>query len=226
MTRPMEIYLEIGTKRVFAGAIDWPGWCRSGPDEASALQALVDYGPRYAHILRATQLGFKPPAESSAFSVVERLEGNATTDFGAPAQAPTADKGPVNEKELQDFESLLKACWRAFDAALKSAKGKELRKGPRGGGRELERIIQHLLESDGGYLSSLGWKVKQLDMADLNQALQRRRKEILEGLTASAHGEVTARGPRGGLRWTPRYYVRRAAWHVVDHIWEIEDRIK
>ena len=222
----MDIYLEVGKKRVFAGAIDWPGWCRSGQDEASALQALVDYGPRYARILRPAQLGFKPPIEPSAFSIVERLEGNATTDFGAPAKAPTADKQPVNEKELQYFESILKACWRAFDAAIKSAKGKELRKGPRGGGRELERIIQHLLESDGGYLSSLGWKVKQIDMADLSQALQRRRKEILEGLTASTHGEISARGPRGGLRWTPRYYVRRAAWHVVDHIWEIEDRIK
>ena len=226
MTKPIDVYLETGNKRVFAGAIDWPGWCRSGQDEESALQALVESGPRYARILRATQLEFKSPAEPSAFSVVERLEGNATTDFGAPARAPSVDAEPAREKELQRFESILKACWKAFDSAIKSAHGKELRKGPRGGGRELERIIQHVLEADGGYLSSLGWKVKQIDMADLSKALQRRRKEILEGLTASAHGEISARGPRGGLRWTPRYYVRRAAWHVVDHIWEIEDRIK
>jgi hypothetical protein len=26
-------------------------------------------------------------------------------------------------------------------------------------------------------------------------------------------------------RWPPRYVVRRAAWHVLDHAWEIEDRI-
>lgn len=226
MTKPIDVYLETGNKRVFAGAIDWPGWCRSGQDEESALQALVDYGPRYARILRVTQLGFKSPTEPSAFSVVERLEGNATTDFGAPARAPTVDKQPVNDKELQHFESILKACWKAFDAAIKSAKGKELRKGPRGGGRELEGVVQHVFEADGGYLSSLGWKVKQNDVADLTQAVKRGRKEILEGLTASAHGEIPARGPRGGIRWTPRYYVRRAAWHVVDHIWEIEDRIE
>ena len=24
--------------------------------------------------------------------------------------------------------------------------------------------------------------------------------------------------------WSPRYAVRRAAWHVLDHAWEIEDR--
>src|SRR5215207_9571278 len=114
MTKPIDVYLEIGKKRVFAGAVDWPGWCRSAQNEESALQALVDYGPRYARILRATQLGFKSPTEPSAFSVVERLEGNATTDFGAPALAPSVDAEPVHEKELQRFESILKACWKAF----------------------------------------------------------------------------------------------------------------
>lgn len=226
MTESTKIYLEIGKKRVFAGAIDWPGWCRSSQDEESALQALVEYGPRYARILRTTSLEFKPPDEPSAFSIVERLEGNATTDFGAPAIAPAFDKQPVDEKDLQRFESILKACWKTFDAAIKSAQGKELQKGPRGGGRELEGVIQHVFEADGGYLSSLGWKIKKDDVADINQALKIRRKEILEGLSASMQGGIPARGPRGGLRWTPRYYVRRAAWHVVDHIWEIEDRIK
>lgn len=226
MTESTKVYLEIGKKRVFAGAIDWPGWCRSSQDEESALQALVEYGPRYARILRTTSLEFKPPDEPSAFSIVERLEGNATTDFGAPAIAPAFDKQPVDERDLQRFESILKACWKTFDAAIKSAQGKELQKGPRGGGRELEGVIQHVFEADGGYLSSLGWKIKKDDVADINQALKLRRKEILEGLSASIQGGIPARGPRGGLRWTPRYYVRRAAWHVVDHIWEIEDRIK
>lgn len=226
MTESTKVYLEIGKKRVFAGAIDWPGWCRSSQDEESALQALVEYGPRYARILRTTSLEFKPPDEPSAFSIVERLEGNATTDFGAPAIAPAFDKQPVDERDLQRFESILKACWKTFDAAIKSAQGKELQKGPRGGGRELEGVIQHVFEADGGYLSSLGWKIKKDDVADINQALKIRRKEILEGLSASIQGGIPARGPRGGLRWSPRYYVRRAAWHVVDHIWEIEDRIK
>ena len=226
MTELMDVYLEIGKKRTFAGAIDWPGWCRSGRDEEAALQALVEYGQRYARILRATQLGFKPPADTSAFSIVQRLEGNATTDFGAPGLAPSVDTRSVNEPELQRLESILKACWKAFDAAIKSAQGKELLKGPRGGGRELERIIQHVLESDGGYLSSLGWKLKQDAAMDIYEELKKRRKEILEGLAASSHSEIPTRGPRGGLRWTPRYYVRRVAWHVLDHVWEIEDRIK
>ena len=226
MTKLVDVYLEVGTKRTFAGAIDWPGWCRSGHTEESALQALVDYGSRYAKVLRTGKVEFQPPTNTSAFSIVERLEGNTTTDFGAPNLAPSKDSKPVDEDELQRFQTILKACWRAFDAATKSAAGKELRKGPRGGGRELEGVIQHVIESDGGYLSALGWKIKLDDEEDPGQRLKSTRKGVLEGLTAAAHGEVAARGPRGGIRWTPRYFVRRVAWHVLDHAWEIEDRIK
>ena len=48
---PIEVFVETGKKKTFAGAVDWPGWCRGGRDEAGALQALVDYGPRYARVL-------------------------------------------------------------------------------------------------------------------------------------------------------------------------------
>ncbi len=42
------VYLELGSKRVFAAAVDWPGWCRSGKDERQALDALLAAAPRYA----------------------------------------------------------------------------------------------------------------------------------------------------------------------------------
>ena len=120
---------------------------------------------------------------------------------------------------------MLKACWRFFDATTKSARGKELRKGPRGGGRELDGIIQHVLGSDAGYLSGLASKVKMDESAKPSEELKRIRKSILDALTAAARGEVAERGPRGGIRWKPRYFVRRVAWHVLDHAWEIEDRV-
>lgn len=146
--------------------MDWPGWCRSGRDEATALQALYDYGPRYARVLRAARLGFQAPADASAFAVVKRLEGNATTDFGAPAIAPSNDTRPVDDAELQRFQALLQACWRALDETAQAATGKELRKGPRGGGRELEKIVQHILDSEMGYLAQLAWKL-EIDEGDL-----------------------------------------------------------
>jgi hypothetical protein len=220
----IDVYLEIGKKRTFAGAIDWPGWCRSGRDESSALEALFDYGPRYARVLQRARLGYKAPENISTFKVIERLEGNATTDFGAPGLAPSNDTKPANSDELKNFQKLLKACWRAFDSAVKAATGRELRTGPRGGGRELEGIIQHVLGSDAGYLASLGWKLEQNDTKDLKKQLDQTREVILKALAASARGEIEAVGPRGGHRWKPRYFVRRIAWHVLDHAWEIEDR--
>ena len=221
----INVYIESGQKRTFAGALDWPGWCRSGADEASALQALFGYGPRYARVLRAKDFAFQAPKNLSAFNIIERMKGDSTTDFGAPSLAPSVDAEPMNEAELQRFQTILKACWRFFDATTRSASGKGLRKGPRGGGRELDGVIQHLLGSDVGYLAGLGSKVKLDESAKSSGELKRIRKSIIEALTSAAHGEVAERGPRGGIRWKPRYFVRRMAWHVLDHAWEIEDRV-
>jgi hypothetical protein len=229
MARPLnkiDVYLEVGKKKTFAGAIDWPGWSRSGGDETSALQSLFDYAPRYGRVLRNTRLGFKAPGDISAFRVIERLEGDATTDFGAPGLAPSSDAEPVDSVELKRLQKILKACWRAFDENVEATTGKTLLKGPRGGGRELEGIIQHLLGSDAGYVAQVGWKLPKVDDRDeVTTQLERTRQGILKGLTSSARGEIPARGPRGGLRWSPRYFVRRVAWHELDHSWELEDRI-
>ncbi|MCI0580381.1 MAG: hypothetical protein L0332_22495 [Chloroflexi bacterium] len=221
----IDVYLEIGKNKTFAGANDWPGWSRVGRDEESALQALFEYGPRYARVVRSARLGFQSPADASALAVVERLEGNATTDFGALAVAPSSDAKAVDDAELRRLQALLKACWRAFDAAAAAAIGQELRKGPRGGGRELEGIVRHVLDGDVGHLVQLGWKFKQGQEDDLDEELRRTRQAILAGVAAAARGELPARGPRGGVRWMPRYFVRRVAWHVLDHVWEIEDRV-
>jgi hypothetical protein len=157
--------------------------------------------------------------------VVERLEGNATTDFGAPDIAPSSDTKPLDEAELQRLQTLLQAYWQAFDAAVQAASGKELRKGPRGGGRDLAGIIRHVLGAEAGYLARLARKFKQDETADINEELARTRQAVLEALVAAAHGEVPERGLRGGVIWAARYFVRRVAWHVLDHLWEIEDRI-
>jgi hypothetical protein len=221
----IDVYLEIGKKRTFAGVIDWPGWCRSGRDEGAALQALVDYGLRYASVLRTARLGFHAPADVAVFVIVERLAGNTTTDFGAPDVAPSRDTRPVDDAELRRFQTLLRAYWRAFDAAVRAASGKVLRKGPRGGGRDVEAIVQHVRGAEAGYLARLAWKLKKREAEDQREELDRTRQAVLNALAAAARGEVPARGPRGGVIWTPRYFVHRVAWHVLDHIWEIEDRV-
>jgi hypothetical protein len=218
MAARFEVSLEIGSKRVFAGSLAWPGWCRHGRTEAEALEALLAYAPKYRAVLSGTRLGFTPPTTPAQLVVVERLKGNATTDFGAPGIPPAVDRDRAcPEKDLRRLETILKAGWRAFDNAVETATGRELRKGPRGGGRSLEAIVAHVTEAEAGYLSAAGGKAPR-DRAAL-------RETVLATLRASAAGEIPVRGPRGGERWTARYFARRAAWHVISHAWEIERRL-
>lgn len=222
----IDVYLEVGQSRTFALAPDWPGWCRSGRDEAAALQSLGDYAPRYARVLQAAQIHFEAPAGASGLVVVERLAGNATTDFGAPSLALERDVAPVEPAELERWQAILPACWQALDGAAQAAAGRALRKGPRGGGRDLEKILQHVYEVEAAYLSSLGGKSAWKGEADPGRALAQLHSDILNTLAAARRGEIPERGPRGGVRWTPRYFVRRLAWHDLDHAWEIEDRVE
>lgn len=213
---PADVYVETGAKRVFAGALEWPGWCRGGRDEGSALEALLAYAPRYAAALKRTRLGFRAPSD---LRVVERLPGDATTDFGAPSGAPAIDAEPMSEAGLRRAQAILRACWRAFDAAADAATGTELRTGPRGGGRDLDRIVEHVVGADGGYLRMIGAKPGPEQEAGPEPM----REAILDGLGTAVRDGVPP-SPRGGKRWTPRYFVRRSAWHVLDHAWELEDR--
>jgi len=223
------VYLEVRKKRTLAGAIEWPGWCRGGRDEEGALQALMEYGPRYGRVLHGTGLRFQAPKDTSAFTVTERVVGNATTDFGAPDVPPANDTNAVDDAELRRLQEILKASWGELDAAARAAEGKVLRKGPRGGGRELAGIVEHVLGAEASYLRSLGGKLERTgdkeDGDGTSRAVKRQREAILKTLEAAAHGEIAPQGPRGGARWTPRFFVRRAVWHILDHVWEIEDRI-
>jgi hypothetical protein len=220
-----EVYLEVGQKKIFAGALDWPGWCRSARDEETALATLGEYAPRYARIFSRTTIDFAPPDDPSAVVVVERLAGTSTTDFGAPDVAPARDAEPFDEAARERSEAILAAIWRAFDRAVRAAEGKELRKGPRGGGRECDGIVRHVLGADAAYLRRVGQKFSQDEGAPLDDELRRTREAIRAALAAGVRGEIPQQGPRGGALWTPRYFVRRVAWHTVDHLWEIEDRI-
>jgi hypothetical protein len=221
----IKVFAEIGKKRVFVGAVDWPGWCRSGRDENTALQALIDYGPRYAQVLQSREIEFQVLTDESDLIVTERHDGNATTDFGAPAIMLDADREPIDRMEFERLQTLLLACWQAFDSAVRRAEGRELRKGPRGGGRDLEKVLYHVLEADQGYLARLAWKHKREGGKDPVEELSRTRQAILNALEAAINGDLPEQGPRGGIIWPARYFIRRVAWHVLDHAWEIDDRI-
>ena len=213
----MDVYVEIGKRRVCAGAIEWPGWCRIGRDEAEALDTLASYGERYEAAISRARLGFQP---TSSFTVVERLTGGPITDFGVPGARPKADSRPLSPAELERQTRLLRACWATFDATAKAHAGATLRKGPRGGGRDLAAIVDHVYGADRAYLSAIGGQYRKIGDDDL----ARLRDAIVARLAATVRGEPLAQTKRTSPPWTPRYCVRRSAWHALDHAWEIEDR--
>jgi hypothetical protein len=208
---------------VFAGASEWPGWCRSARSENEALDSLIEYGVRYKKALSRAARGLSLPKGVSGLSIVERLEGNATTDFGAPDVAPSIDDQPLDAKELHRQVKLLGACWSAFDRAAENAQRVALRKGPRGGGRDVDKIISHVLGADLAYVGRVWLRPGGLKDADAAATMAAVRSAMVDALKRRAKGEMPAR-PRGGSVWSPRYTVRRSAWHALDHVWEIEDR--
>jgi hypothetical protein len=211
-TAPTRVYLEIGSKRAFASAADWPGWCRAGKHEQAALEALAAYAPRYAPVPGIAHIPF-PPKASDSFEVVERLPGNATTDFGAPGAIAKAESRRLTAKETDRLLALLEACWTALDRVVAKAP-ESLRKGPRGGGRDRDKMFEHVLGAESAYAHGLGLKLPQPDFRDA-RAVRAFRKAILEGLRAPGKEEA---------RWPAPYAARRTAWHALDHMWEIEDR--
>jgi hypothetical protein len=217
------LILETGERRVFASAAEWPGWARAGRDEASALAALIDYAPRYARVVARARLPFAPPNDVSRLRVAERVPGNATTDFGAPGAPARLDARAVDDDDLARLRSILRAGWTALDDGATAARGRTLRAGPRGGGRSLAKIVEHVRSAEAGYLSALGWPFR--GDAKGRALLEQTRAAVLDGLAASARGDIAPRGPRGGVRWSARFFVRRLVWHALDHLWEIEDRL-
>jgi hypothetical protein len=219
VTAALAAYLEVGRKRAFAGALDWPGWCRSGRGEDAALEALVAYGPRYAPVVGGLRPPFAAPSGVGGLEVVERLAGDATTDFGAPSIAPAPDAGAISQADAERLSAILRACWSALDRAVAAADGRELAKGPRGGGRSVDKIVEHVVGAEAGYLSRLGRPFAAQPDAGIEAVAEAALREL-----EAAIRDGVPPSQRGGRRWTVRYFVRRSAWHLLDHAWEIEDR--
>ncbi|OGO56093.1 MAG: hypothetical protein A2V85_00685, partial [Chloroflexi bacterium RBG_16_72_14] len=196
-------------KRVFVAALDWPGWVRGGKDEGLAVEALLAAAPRIAGVAAGAGLAFDPATLD--LEVVERLPGGSGTEFGVPSSIAEADRTPLDAVEAARLAAIVEAAWTAFDRVAAAAP-EELRKGPRGGGRDRTKIVGHVNEADAAYARELGLTSRPTEVPALRAAM-------LEVLGTPSDGS-----PLAGRRWTQRYAARRIAWHALDHAWEIEDR--
>ena len=200
MAEQTRVYIEAGAKRTFASAADWPGWSRPGKDEKSAIENLAAYAPRYAKVAKLARAAFP---KDPTFKVVERIKGNATTDFGAPGVPAKDEAKPKTAAQNKRMLEMLEASWQYLEQ-VKAKVPPELRKGPRGGGRDRDKMYAHVLDAEMGYAPAIGVRMKTHD-----------RNALLEAL----------KHPIKGTKWPAPYAVRRIAWHALDHAWEMEDRV-
>jgi hypothetical protein len=203
------VSIEAAPKKAFATAVDWPGWSRSGKTEELAIDALATYAERYAPV--ATLAGEAlPNPDGLDLEIVERSGGGGGTEFGVPSNVTKPDRRPVTAADADRLARLVEAAWKTFEKVAASAP-EELRKGPRGGGRNTSKIVAHVVESDEAYAREMGIKLKA-PIAEVRAA-------ILEILHRPSDGS-----PIADRKWTPRYAAHRIGWHALDHAWEIEDR--
>ena len=206
---------EVGAKKAFAWAIDWPGWARSGKTAEAARETLLAYAPRYALVVEAAKL--EMPSVDDEIDVVDSVTGGSGTDFGVPSAITDVDRRPVEAAEAERLAELVAAAWMAFDRVAATSPA-SLRKGPRGGGRDRDKMIGHVIEADHAYARELGIRLPEPHLGE-DAAIRAERTAVLELLRQPSDG-----GPLADRRWTQRYAARRIAWHALDHAWEMEDR--
>jgi len=197
---PVRVYLEVGETWTFAVALDWPGWARRARSGDAALAQLEEYRGRYRAAVTA-------PRADGPLEVVGSVPGNRTTDFGAPDARGPWDEEPLSPVGRQRQVDLLRDAWVTFDRIASSAPA-ELRKGPRGGGRDRDAVVAHVREAERAYCP----KVRARTPPRTPWPEQR------DVVTAALLDAET------GGAWPVGYALRRFAWHVLDHAWEIEDR--
>ena len=194
----------------------WPGLARQGKSEEAALVVLGSYVPRYAPV--AARAGIKfDLVDEQAWKVVERVPTRSGgADFGVPTTVLGSDEPPVGRDEARRTAAVLAAAWELFDEMVAGAP-ERLRKGPRGGGRDRDAIVAHVAGAEQMFGGKVGVKLPVPTSGDA-EAVAANRAALLSWCCS---GDAT---PTARSGWPPRYAARRLIWHVLDHLWEIEDR--
>ncbi len=135
-----------------------------------------------------------------------------------PERVTDLDRRPSSLADAERLAAIVAASWAIFDRVVAGAPA-ALRKGPRGGGRDRDKIVAHVVEADWYYSREMGPRIPQPDPTD-RAAVEVERAAMLEILRQPSDGS-----PLAGRKWPVRYAARRVAWHALDHAWEIEDRI-
>ncbi|HUG16881.1 MAG TPA: hypothetical protein VMM78_17875 [Thermomicrobiales bacterium] len=218
MENQLRVIVETGPKgkRVAAVASDWPGLSRGDKTEEAAIERLRAYLPRYAPIAKLAGMDAAFQA-STELDIVERYTGTGSTDFwGISFAFSSFDRQPMSSDELERELALLRACWAFFDD-IRSRVSAEMQKGPRGGGRDRDRIVQHTLAAELDWAKGLEVR-PPLEALLTDEGLKAYRDDYCAAIrTHHAQG-------KSARKWPLRFLIRHSAYHTLDHTWEMEDK--
>ncbi len=227
-TNNLRVTLEIGLrgKRVVAVAPDWPGLERGSTTEEAAIERLVSYVPRYAPVAKLAGLEAEfaistasttSSAVEKAVDVVEQYPGTGSTDFwGISFAFSRIDQQAMSGEALERELALMRSCWAFFDD-VRFRVSAEMQKGPRGGGRDRDRIVRHTLFSELDFTKKVGVLTPWEEMLT-DEGLSLHRDAYCNAIRELHSQNKMAR------KWPLRYLIRHTAFHTLDHAWEMDDK--
>jgi hypothetical protein len=218
--RPVRTVIERGPKgkRSAAYAVDWPGWSRGAKTAEVALETLEAYRERYRPVATAAGLGDEFAA-AGPLEVIEDGVGPGSTDFWGISFAPCSlEQGPMTDEELDRRITMLRACWAFFDGVAARV-SPDMRKGPRGGGRDRDQIIGHTIRTESeDFAKRVGLRIPPYSALTPEGLREHREAYVAAIRAANRDGRIRMRS------WTLPFLIRHSAYHVLDHAWEMEDK--
>ena len=204
-------------KKSVAFAVDWPGWSRGAKTGEVAIELLEAYRTRYRPVAVAAGFGDEFDHAGPLDVVVDSI-GVGSVDFWGISFSPSSlEPEPMGAAELERKIALLRACWGYFDAVAARV-SPDMRKGPRGGGRDRDQIIRHTIRVESeDFAKQVGLRIPEGGALAPDALLEYRESYI-----AAMHVYNTGEGKRMRT-WNLPFLIRHSGYHSMDHAWEMED---
>jgi hypothetical protein len=205
-------------KRTVAFSVDWPGWARGAKTADLALEMLEAYRARYRPVAAIAGMA-EEFAAAGPLEIAEEKVGAGSTDFWGISFTPSAlEPEPMSDAVLERGITLLQAAWAFFDD-IAARVTPEMRPGPRGGGRNRDQIIRHVIRNESeDFARKVGIRIPE-EGAMTPEGLRQHRHDFIQAMRAYNAGQVERM-----RSWNLPFVIRHSAFHTLDHAWEMEDK--
>jgi predicted RNase H-like HicB family nuclease len=229
------LYLESGPRqrKTMVHVLDLLGCIAQGPTTEAALEVTPEAIRAYLRFLRQHGEAVKPEEEFTT-EIAEHITEGTWLGYGDPTPGFGTDFQPLSAKDWSIY--LRRLDWLHSDLLylVRDLPRKRLVNEPKGKGRSLYRILEHIAESESVYLRYTVGKVDGLTDAlrairqapdDLPVALARVWQIAGARLARMTEVERRKRVKHGQVTWTARRGLRRALEHDWEHLLEIAERL-